>query len=125
MTTPNDEPRLSEQAVLTLTIIDCLCFLRPEALEEWLPLAAKLTNAIADKDMKKVCQERFWDTLSNGEMDVERANFCVTWWSTRGGREMVLFGEEEGRGEGGGGESVQIPYSMSGGLGSREPQAKL
>lgn len=38
--------------------------------------------------------ERFWDALSSGEMDVERANFCVMWWSTRGGREMVLFGED-------------------------------
>lgn len=77
--------------------------------------------------MRKVCQERFWDALSSGEMDVERANFCVTWWSTRGGREMVLFGDEgDGADAGGkeGGVSVQIPY-MSGGLGSREPQAKL
>lgn len=56
--------------------------------------------------MRNACQERLWDALSSGEMDVERAYFCVTWWSTRGGREKVLFGAEE---------DVQVPY-MSGAL---------
>ncbi|PGH23657.1 hypothetical protein AJ80_02263 [Polytolypa hystricis UAMH7299] len=114
------EPSLSEQAVLTLTLTDCLCFLRLDALEDWLPLTARLITTIADRDMRKMCQERFWDALSSGEMDVERAEFCVQWWSTRGGREMVLFGAAEGEGVGNGkgnGEGdVEIGYLMSGGL---------
>ena len=66
--------------------------------------------------MRKACQERLWDALSSGEMDVERANLCVTWWSTRGGREMVLFGTDE--------NSQQGPY-MSGALGAANPESKL
>ncbi|OJD18377.1 hypothetical protein AJ78_01621 [Emergomyces pasteurianus Ep9510] len=111
----NNTPPLSEQAVLAMTMIDCLCFLRLDTLEEWLPLVAHLVNIIPDKAMRQQCQERFWDALSSGEMDVDRANFCVMWWSTKGGREMVLFGSEE---------DVKIPY-MSGGIGPTEPQSKL
>ncbi|KAL1955092.1 hypothetical protein VTO42DRAFT_9026 [Malbranchea cinnamomea] len=110
----NPPPSLSEQAVLTLTIIDCLCFLRIDVLDEWLPITAKLINMISDKAMRKVCVERFWDALSSGEMDVERANFCVMWWSTRGGREMVLFGEEQDQDQKSH-ELQQEPY-MSGAL---------
>ena len=80
-------------------------------LDEWLPLTAKLVNAVEDAGMRKVCMERFWDALSSGEMDVERANFCVMWWSTRGGREMVLFGEDGGGSKG----LTEEPY-MSGAL---------
>ncbi|KAI1917688.1 hypothetical protein LOZ12_001783 [Ophidiomyces ophidiicola] len=104
---PSEGPLLSEQAVLALTIVDCLCFLRVESLEEWLNLTAHLISQIQDRIMRNTCQERLWDALSSGEMDVERAYFCVTWWSTRGGREKVLFGAEE---------DVQVPY-MSGALG--------
>ncbi|KAI5281590.1 hypothetical protein KEM54_003151 [Ascosphaera aggregata] len=87
---------LSEQAVLTLALIDCLCYLDVGQLEEWLPLTGKLINLIPDAaGMRRVCQERFWEAISNGEMDVQRAHFVVTWWSTRGGRETVLFGEEQ------------------------------
>ncbi|EAS35503.3 peroxisomal membrane protein Pex17 [Coccidioides immitis RS] len=112
--TPTEEPLLSEQAVLTLTIIDCLCYLRVDTLEEWLNLAAHLISQIEDRTMRSTCQERLWDALSSGEMDVERAYFCVTWWSTRGGREKVLFGAEE---------DVQVPY-MSGALGTGEPEPR-
>jgi len=95
--------------VLTLTLLDALPLLSLEALEEWLPLSADLVNMIEDQAMRNVCKERFWEVLSSGEMDVERANLCVGWWGTKGGREKVLFGRaEEDRG----------PY-MSGGLGDR------
>lgn len=40
--------------------------------------------------MLQVCRQRLWEVLSNGEMDVDRSAFCVAWWSTRGGKEMVL-----------------------------------
>lgn len=56
-----------------------------------------------------------WEALSGGEMDVERAGFCVTWWSTFGGRELVLFGEES---------EMQGPY-MSGALGGVASESKL
>ena len=40
-------------------------------------------------------------------MDVERAEVCVAWWTTNGGREMLMFGRE-------GEDRV---YYMSGALG--------
>ncbi|KMU75586.1 hypothetical protein CISG_04989 [Coccidioides immitis RMSCC 3703] len=88
--------------------------IRPSDNEEWLNLAAHLISQIEDRTMRSTCQERLWDALSSGEMDVERAYFCVTWWSTRGGREKVLFGAEE---------DVQVPY-MSGALGTGEPEPR-
>ncbi len=100
------ETPLSEQAILTLTLIDALPFLQIEVLEEWLPLAAELVHVVSDSGMKKACQERFWEVLSKGELDVDRVSLCVAWWSTRGGREMVLFGR---------GGNDRWPY-MSGGL---------
>ncbi|EEQ31589.1 peroxin 8 [Microsporum canis CBS 113480] len=106
--TPNPASEdLSEQGVLTMSIIDGLPFLRVELLEDWLDLTVDIINRIPDKDMRRKCQEKFWDTLSNGDMDVERANFCVTWWSTRSGRDMLLQKSEE--------EDAQM-LSMSGGL---------
>ena len=86
---------------------------------------------IPDAQMRKVCVDRFWDALSGGEMDVDRANFCVMWWSTRGGRELVLFGEEPGterRGQSGEEPTAEVqagPY-MSGALVEEsEPSSKL
>jgi hypothetical protein len=70
--------------------------------------------------MRHVCVDRFWEALSSGEMDVDRAHCCVTWWSTRGGRELVLFGSES--------SSEQVaengPY-MSGAVGGIAPESKL
>jgi hypothetical protein len=112
---------LSEQAFLVLALIDSLCFLRVEDLEEWLPLTANLINAVSPSEMRRVCVERFWDALSNGEMDVERAHYCVTWWSTKGGREMIILGSENA--------SVQDDEvqgaSMSGAIGAVAPESKL
>ncbi|KAI5292254.1 hypothetical protein KEM52_006495, partial [Ascosphaera acerosa] len=62
-------PPLSEQAVLALALIDCLCFLDVACLEEWLPRAARLVNVLPDEGMRTVCRERFWQALSEGEMD--------------------------------------------------------
>ncbi|KAA8652354.1 hypothetical protein EYZ11_008680 [Aspergillus tanneri] len=119
-----DQPQrpLSEQAALALSLIDGLCFLRVEVLEEWLSLTANLINVIRDPDMRAACVERFWDTLSNGEMDVERAHYCVTWWSTKGGRELVLFGSDPGTEAEP--NSSQGPY-MSGAIGGVAPESKL
>ena len=81
----------SEQSVLVLTLIDALPFLPIDQLEDWLPIVAESLSMIKDADQLHMCRQRFWDVLSNGEMDVARAALSVAWWVTRGGRDMVLF----------------------------------
>ena len=115
-----DQPPLSAQAVLTLALIDSLCFLRVDDLKEWLPLTAELINAIADRGMRRACVDRFWTAISGGEMDVDRAHCCVTWWSTHGGREVVLFGAEPASDDGQDGAEGG-PF-MSGALGAVAPE---
>ncbi|KAH8724331.1 hypothetical protein GQ44DRAFT_727981 [Phaeosphaeriaceae sp. PMI808] len=87
-------PPLSEQAVLALTLIDALPMLPTPLLEEWLPLCADLLNQINDDDMRETVKARYWEVLVSGEMDAERSGVAVTWWTTRGGRDFVLFGRE-------------------------------
>lgn len=87
-------PALSQQAVLTLTLLDALPFLSIPLLDEWLPLCAGLLNGIPDAEMRDVVRARFWEVLVGGEMDAERSGVAVGWWTTRGGREMVLYGRE-------------------------------
>jgi hypothetical protein len=87
-------PALSEQAVLTLTLVDALPFLTIGLLDEWLPLCAQLLNTIHDREMREAVKARIWEVLVSGEMDAERSGVAVAWWTTRGGREMVLFGRE-------------------------------
>ncbi|KAI9723367.1 MAG: hypothetical protein M1812_001251 [Candelaria pacifica] len=88
----SSEIQLSEQAVLTLALLDSLPYLPVEELEEWLPLASDLITLRTDQSEAQSCRERFWEVISSGEMDVSRAGFCVAWWSTRGGRDMVMHG---------------------------------
>ena len=83
-------PFFSEQSTLELALIDALPFLPTEQLEDWLPVVADSLSLVKDPKQSQVCRERFWEVLSNGEMDVDRAALCVTWWCTRGGREAVL-----------------------------------
>lgn len=87
-------PALSEQAVLALTLIDSLPFLPILLLEEWLPLCAELLNQINDHVMRDTVKARYWEVLVSGEMDAERSGVAVNWWTTRGGRDLVLFGRE-------------------------------
>ena len=87
-------PTLSEQSVLELTLIDALPFLPVDQLEDWLPIVANSLSMITEAKQLQICRHRFWDVLSNGEMDVDRAALCVAWWGTRGGKEMVLFGRD-------------------------------
>jgi hypothetical protein len=107
--------------VLILALIDSLSFLRVDDLEEWLPLTAELINVIPDRAMRQTCVDRFWEALSGGEMDVDRAYCCVAWWSTRGGRELVLFGAEAAPA---GPDDDKGPY-MSGAVGGVAPENKL
>lgn len=96
---------------MVLTLIDALPYLYLDILEEWLHIAAVSINTIDDEGLKQVCRERFWEVLSGGEMDVDRAAVCVTWWTTKGGRQQVLEGVKEADN-----------FVMSGGLG---PSSKL
>ena len=96
----------SEHSVLVLTLIDALPFLHIDRLEEWLPLTAEALNTVQDSSQVHTCRQRFWDVLSNGDMDLNRSALCVTWWGTWGGREMVFLGREQRQEE---------PF-MSGGL---------
>ena len=81
---------LSEQSTLELAIIDALPFLPADQLEDWLPIAAVSLGLVQDPKQQQICKERLWEVLSSGEMDVDRAGLCLTWWSTRGGRQMVF-----------------------------------
>lgn len=90
-----EDNALSEQCVLALTLVDSLPYLPTSLLEEWLPIAAETLHTIQDDTMRHKCQQRFWDVLSNGEMDVNCAALCVSWWSTRRGREIVLRGTKK------------------------------
>ena len=90
----NNSPTLSEQAVLALSLIDSLPFLEYDILEDWLYTSSESIYFIKDPELINVCRQRFWEVLSNGEMDVNKAALCVTWWNTRGGREMVLYGPD-------------------------------
>ena len=93
---PNEEAVtesvLSEQSVLALTLIDALAHLVIDQLEDWLPVVADSLKYVQDARQLHICREKFWQALSTGEMDIERAALCMTWWSTRGGRDMVLGG---------------------------------
>ena len=91
----DEEPLLSEQSVLIMTMIEALPFLPTDALEEWLSVVADTLKLVEDHNMRHICKHRFWEVLSNGEMDVTRAAQCVAWWSTKGGRERVLYQDVE------------------------------
>ena len=45
--------------------------------------------------MRENVKARYWEVLVSGEMDAERSGVAVNWWTTRGGRERVLYGREE------------------------------
>ena len=84
------DEHLSEQAVLVLALIDSLSVLPLDVLEDWLPIAVESIHEIQEPALHQTAMKRFWDVLSNGEMDVDRAAFCVAWWETRGGRVKLL-----------------------------------
>jgi hypothetical protein len=86
------EKPMSGKSVFLLAIIDSLCFLPTPLLQEWLPTSADLLHKINNPIQKQSCQQRLWEVLSNGDMDVERAAACVAWWNSRNGRELVLNG---------------------------------
>lgn len=86
---------LSEQAVLSFTLLDSLSQIDLGLLEEWLPLAAEMINRIDDSSMRDAARDHFWHVLVGGEMDPQRSQLCAAWWGTGGGKEMVLFARRE------------------------------
>lgn len=109
-------PPLSEQAIYILTMIDTLTQLQLDLLDEWLPLAANLVNAVDDSAMREYCRTHFWHILVGGEMDPNRSGVCHEWWSTGGGRDLLLFGRED---------ADQQALSMSGALPDEGRDVKL
>lgn len=99
--------------------MDALPGLAHDLVEEWLPITASLINRISDDGMREYCKKHFWDVLVGGEMDPERSQICVTWWTSRGGREMLLYGDEMLV------KSAREQDLMSGGLGDGKAVAKL
>lgn len=85
---------LSEQAVITLTVLDGLSQIPLDLLDEWLPIAADMIHNVEDARMRQHCKEHFWQVLTGGELDPERSRVCHAWWSTGGGKECVLYGRE-------------------------------
>ncbi|KAI0191524.1 peroxin 8 [Xylaria flabelliformis] len=102
---------ISEQTALVLALIDALPFLPVHLVDEWLSRAAEASNAIQDPRMRDAAHRRLWEVLADGELDVDRAVAGVTWWGTRGGRDMISGGN-------GGGE-----FMMSGALVQNERES--
>lgn len=86
---------MSEQAALVLALIHSLPCLQLEALEDWLPAIPRLCYRVQDPVLRHACCSGFWDVMSDGAMDLDRAVLCANWWNTGGGREMVLYGGEK------------------------------
>lgn len=74
-----------------LALVDALPALPVPLLDEWLPQLADVFDC-CDGTTRELCRNRLWDVFS-GEMDTERAEFCLTWWETRGGRERLFEGK--------------------------------
>lgn len=85
------QPSLSEQTSYQLALIDSLPLLPLQQLQDWLELTASSLAMIDDQNQHQICRQRFWEVLSNGEMDVDRASLCLAWWGSRGGREAVAY----------------------------------
>ena len=80
--------KLSERSVLVLTMIDSLPYLPLHQLGEILPMVAPSINAVKDFDQAELCRQRYWDVLSNGEMDIARSNLCINWLGTQNGENL-------------------------------------
>ncbi|OHF02661.1 peroxin 8 [Colletotrichum orchidophilum] len=85
-----EQELVSEQSSLVLTLVDSLPFLPLPLVEDWLTLTAQAMNEIVEPAVRQPVRDRFWEVLVSGEMDVERATIGVAWWTTKGGRELVV-----------------------------------
>ena len=91
-----DGVHLSAQAVFWLALVDSLPYTSYETLEDWLLCVACSMRNIKDDAIRACCKRHLWTTMTEGEMDIERARLCAIWWTTKGGREMVLDDNWEG-----------------------------
>ncbi|KAI9679605.1 MAG: hypothetical protein M1829_001567 [Trizodia sp. TS-e1964] len=91
------ESRISEQALFILTLLEMLPCLPLDALEEWLALAARLISSVSDTNMADTCKQKFWQAISSGDMDIQRAEISAVWWSTKGGKEILLGNRPNGQ----------------------------
>lgn len=111
---PEDQGPNDIHTSLLLTLISSLPLLPVPLLQRHLPITADLIAAIPAykaAENQRLCREALWGVLSSGEMDVERSEFAVGWWGTRGGKDVVL-------GESGGGDGA-AKYEMSGAINSK------
>ena len=83
---------LSEQTALVLALIDGFPYLPIDVLEEWLPLVAESLADVRDDAGLQICRQRFWEILTSGELDVNRAAVSMAWWTTGGGCEKAIQG---------------------------------
>ncbi|KAF8455413.1 hypothetical protein BGX38DRAFT_1168767 [Terfezia claveryi] len=96
----------TEKEIYILALIDSLPFLLPETLSGWLtPVAELVAKDVKDVAGKGRLRRRFWEVLTDGELDVDRAEVGVRWWSEVG-RELVE-GSDGDRREGGGSEKEE------------------
>ncbi|KAG0137152.1 hypothetical protein HOY82DRAFT_667162 [Tuber indicum] len=79
---------LSEKDVCILALIDGLPAMEVGVMERWLDPTADLLNSVGNEGSKGRIRERLWDVLS-GELDVERAEVAVRWWTSANGRDKV------------------------------------
>lgn len=86
-------PAFSEKESMILSLIDSLPHTRTRTLERWLPRVAALIAGIQTPAAQTRLRARLWEMIS-GELDVERAEVGVRWWS-EGGRRVFGWEEEE------------------------------
>ena len=87
---PIEDLDLTEQCTMVLSLIDSLTYLDVNILKQCLDIAAESLNFLVETSMKHKCRQRLWEVLTNGEMDIGQATVCVAWWTTQGGRNMIL-----------------------------------
>lgn len=111
---PPPPPPYTEKEIYVLALIDSLPHLLPAALERWLtPVAELMSKDVKDAASRGRLKRRFWEVLSGGELDLERAEVGVRWWS-EGGKGIVEWeagGHDAGKGgeeEGGQGNEKEV-----------------
>lgn len=82
----------SEQATYILAMIDAFPFLPEREIEHWMSVTAASLSAVPGEYHKTMCQARFWEMISSGELNPDHAVIAINWWTTKRGREVVMNG---------------------------------
>ena len=88
-------PVMTPHSIYLLSIIDSLPVLPTQDLAKWLPIIAESFGHLPDPAQMRLCVERLWEVLSNGDMDMNRTAFCVSWWTSFQGRQSFSTAIEE------------------------------